>query len=388
MARLYLDNAATSWPKPDAVYDAVDQYQRQLGAAAGRGAYQSAQQAQRLVAETRAACARLLGISNPCQLVFTANGTASLNLAIHGLLRPNDHVVTTVCEHNSVLRPLHWHATHNGVKVSHVGCDDCGYVDPTAIAEAITPTTKLIAVTHASNVTGAIQPIAETARLAHDSGALLLVDAAQTAGCVPMNVEQLEIDLLACGGHKGLFGPLGSGLLYIRPGVEDRISTSIQGGTGVESMSSAQPEQLPEKFEAGNLNLPAIVGLGAAAKFIEEKTVENLQRHQHELTARLLTGLAEISGVTVYGPTDDQPRVAVVSCAIDRYDPQEFAAALDASCEIECRAGLHCAPKIHEALDTAEQGGLVRFSPGWSTTAEEIDQTIEAVASLASLSIQ
>lgn len=388
MARLYLDNAATSWPKPNTVYEAVDQYQRQLGAAAGRGAYQSAQQAQRLVAETRAAYARLLGISDPRQLAFTANGTASLNLAIHGLLCPNDHVVTTVCEHNSVLRPLHWHATHNDVKVTYVGCDHCGYVDPTAIAEAITPTTKLIAVTHASNVTGAIQPIAEIAEIAHDADALLLVDAAQTAGCVPLNVEHLDIDLLACGGHKGLLGPLGSGLLYIRPGVEDRMRASIQGGTGVKSSSSIQPEQLPEKFEAGNLNLPAIAGLGAAAKFIEEETVENLQRHHQELTAHLLTGLAEIPGVTVYGPTADQPRVGVVSCAIDGYDPQEFAAALDASCEIECRAGLHCAPRIHKALGSAEQGGLVRFSPGWSTTAEEIDQAIEAIASLASLSIQ
>jgi len=387
VTRIYLDNAATSWPKPDAVYEAVDHYQRDIGTAAGRGAYQSAQQAQRVVAESRAACARLLGIANPGQLVFTSNGTTSLNLAIHGLLKPGDHVVTTVCEHNSVLRPLHHQFEKNGVRVTYVGCDEAGFVGAAPVAEATSPKTRLVVVSHASNVTGAIQPIAEFARITHDADATLLVDAAQTAGCVPIDIEELGIDLLACGGHKGLLGPLGTGLLYIRPGLDEQLRTYIQGGTGTDSFSESQPDPMPEKFESGNLNVPAIAGLGVAARFLEEKNVSAVQLHHQQLTRQLLDGLAAIPGIRVVGPSADQPRVAVVSCAVDGYDPQEFAAALDASCNVECRAGLHCAPRMHAALGTSSSSGLVRFSPGWATTAAEIDTTLEAVAVLASMPV-
>jgi len=387
MDRIYLDNSATSWPKPEAVYEAVDRYQREIGASVGRGAYQSAQQAQRIVSETRATCARLLGIANPNQLIYTANGTAALNLAIHGLLNAGDHVVTTVCEHNSVLRPLHWQAEQNGVRVTYVGCDSAGYVGADPIAEAISPETRLVVVSHASNVTGAIQPIAEIAKVAHEAGSLILVDAAQTAGCVPIDVRTLDVDLLACGCHKGLLSPLGTGLLYIRPGLEKQLQSSSQGGTGTDSLAQTQPDQLPEKFEAGSLNLPAIAGLGAAANFLEKQTVAALRQHHRQLTSQLLDGLASLAGVTVFGPTADQPRVGVVSCAIQGYDPQEFAAALDASCGVECRAGLHCAPRMHAALGTDRNGGTVRFSPGWKTTAQEIDTTLEAIAALASMPV-
>jgi cysteine desulfurase family protein len=392
MDRIYLDNSATSWPKPDAVYDAVDRYQRQLGASAGRGAYQSAQQASRLVAETRTACAQLLGIADPNQLIFTANGTAALNLAIHGLLNSGDHVVTTVCEHNSVLRPLHWQAKHNGVEVTHVGCDSAGYVDPQDIARAIQPNTRLVAVIHASNGTGAIQPLDEIAAIlgntkAHDADALLLVDAAQTAGCVPIDVEGLGVDLLACGGHKSLLGPPGTGLLYLRPGLETQLRATHQGGTGTDSFSETPPEGLPEKFEAGSLNTLALAGLGAAAKHLAQQTVAAVQQHHNEITSQLLDGLAAIPGLTVHGPSVDQPRVAVVSCTIEGFDPQEFAAMLDASCGIECRAGLHCAPRMHAALGTAQTGGTVRFSPGWKTTTAEIDVALEAIATLASMPV-
>ncbi len=387
MERIYLDNSATTWPKPDAVYDAVDRYQRQLGASIGRGTYQSAQQAQRVVNETRSACARLLGIADPHQLIFTSNGTAALNLAIHGLLNPGDHVVTTVCEHNSVLRPLHWQTQNNRVQVTHVGCDSAGFVDPAAIAEAIAPNTRLIAIIHASNVTGAIQPIEEIAQIAHRANAFILVDAAQTAGCMPINVAEQSIDLLACGAHKSLLGPQGTGLLYIRPELNKQLRTLVQGGTGTDSLSSTPPEKLPEKFEPGSLNTLALVGLGAAAKHLEQQTVAAIQQHHNELTRQLLDGLATIPNITVHGPSADQPRVAVVSCTIDGYDPQEFAAALDASCGIECRAGLHCAPQMHTALGTAHTGGTVRFSPGWKTTPAEIDTTLEAIAALASMPV-
>ncbi len=384
--RIYLDNSATSWPKPEAVYEAVDHYQRDIGASAGRGAYQSAQQAQRIVTETRAACARFFGVTDHNQVIFTHNGTAALNLAIHGVLRKGDHVVTTVCEHNSVLRPLQMQIDQNEVEVTYVDCDPAGYVDPAAVTDALEPNTRLVAITHASNVIGAIQPIAEIARIAHEASAFILVDAAQTAGCVPIDVTVEEIDLLACGGHKGLLGPLGTGLLCIRPGLENQICPTQQGGTGTDSLSESQPEQLPDKYEAGNLNQHALAGLGAAIHFLEQQPATWHQSLQLR-TRQLLEGLATIPGVTTYGPTADQPRVGVVSCSVEGYDPQEFAAALDASCGIECRAGLHCAPRMHTALGTANTGGTIRFSPGWSTTAAEIDTTLEAIAALAAVPV-
>jgi len=366
------------------VYEAVDHYQRHVGASAGRGGYHSAQQAQRITREARAACAQLLGISSPNQLIFTSSGTASLNLAIHGLLKPGDHVVTTVTEHNSVLRPLYWQAEHNDVEITFIDCDSAGSVDAQTIAKAISPKTRLVAISHASNVTGALQPLAEIAQGVQKTSAMLLVDAAQTAGCVPLDVEQLGIDMLACGGHKGLLGPLGSGLLYLRPDAAETLTPLLQGGTGVDSQSQAQPQQLPERFEAGSLSLPAIAGIGAAAKVLQQRSVTAIQTHHQELSRRLIDGLNNIPGVMVCGPTTDQPRVAVVSCQVDGYDPQELAATLDASCGIQCRAGLHCAPRLHAALGTAALGGLVRFSPGWSTTAAEIDQTLAAITAIAS----
>jgi len=381
--RIYLDNAATSWPKPNAVYEAVDRYQRELGASAGRGAYKAAQDAQRIVSETRSACARLLGISDSRQLVFTSGGTASLNLAIHGLLNPGDHVVASVSEHNSVLRPLSHQVSHNGVIVDYLGCDAAGYVDPAALKRLIQPTTRLVVVSHASNVTGALQPVAEIARVAHDVGAYVLLDAAQTAGCIPIDVEKLDIDLLACGGHKGLLGPLGIGLLYMRPGLEEQLRTNCQGGTGTDSLASDQPNRLPEKFEAGSLSLPAIAGLGAAMQYLEQQSVAAICQHHCELTTMLIDGLSAIAGINVFGPAANQPRVGVVSCSVEGYDPQEFAAAIELVGEVECRAGLHCAPLMHSALKTDVHGGLVRISPGFSTTLDDIESTLAAIGALA-----
>jgi cysteine desulfurase family protein len=381
--RVYLDNAATSWPKPEPVYQAVDTYQRTLGTSAGRGSYRAGQQAQRTLDQTRAACATLLGCRDPRQLLFTAGGTAALNLAIHGVLRPGDQVVTTVAEHNSVLRPLHWQAQAHGAQLRTVGCDPQGYIDLAALEQALRPDTRLVVVTHASNVTGALQPIARIAELVRrHSPALLLVDAAQTAGCVPIDVDHWGMDLLACGGHKGLLGPLGTGLLYVRPGLEQQLRPLTQGGTGTDSLALEPPAQLPERFETGSLNLPALAGLGAAVRCVAEQTVEALQQHHHALADQLLSGLAAIAQLRVFGPPADQPRVGVVSCAVEGYSPHEFAAALDAGAGVECRAGLHCAPQMHAALGTDTLGGLVRFSPGWSTTPQEIDAALTAIAAL------
>ncbi|NOY43722.1 MAG: aminotransferase class V-fold PLP-dependent enzyme [Planctomycetes bacterium] len=377
--RIYLDNAATSWPKPEVVYTTIDSYQRTIGAAAGRAGYEHAQLAQRTVENTRTACAQFLGIADPRQLSFTSNGTDALNLAIHGLLRSGDHVVTTVCEHNSVLRPLNHQVLNNGVTVTYVNCDSEGFVDPDEIAQAIQPNTRFVSVIHASNVTGAIQPIAEISRLAHERDTQMLVDAAQTAGCLPIDVEQLGIDILATGGHKGLLGPLGTGLLYVQKDLVESVRPLRQGGTGTDSQDETQPQTMPEMLESGNLNVPAIAGLGAAVKFLSDRPSAD---HHTRLTKLLLDQLAEIRGVRVYGPRADQPRVCVVSFAVEGYDPQEFASALDAVGGVECRAGLHCAPRMHVALGTGESGGLVRVSPGWATTDDEIARAIACVGAL------
>jgi cysteine desulfurase / selenocysteine lyase len=229
-----------------------------------------------------------------------------------------------------------------------------------------------------------VQPIAAITQLAHRRGALVLVDAAQTAGSLPLDVDRLEVDLLACGGHKGLLGPLGTGLLFVREGLAEEIHPLRQGGTGIHSQADVQPAEMPARFEAGNLNVPALAGLAAGAKFLEQKGIESVFAHAAGLTLRLRTGLSAIDGITVIGPSTDRPRVGVVSFTVAGYDPQEFAAGLDTIGGLECRAGLHCAPRMHQALGTIDQGGTVRLSPGWSTSVEDIDRALELIATLAS----
>jgi cysteine desulfurase family protein len=324
-----------------------------------------------------------LGAEEPRRIVFTLNGTDSLNLAIYGLLKPGDHVVTTVVEHNSVLRPLRRLEESGGVSVTRVACDREGVVDAHEIARAVTPQTRLIALVHASNVTGALQPVEEVGRIARERRLLYLVDAAQTAGRVPIDVRELGCSLLAAPGHKGLMGPLGTGVLYIAPGVEQQLASVRQGGTGTQSEEDRQPESLPDKYEAGNLNVPALAGLAAGAAWLQEQTLEELHRRVSELTERLVDGLREVEGVTVLGPSDPARRIDVVSMVIAGLPPQEAAVMLDTAHHIQTRPGLHCAPLMHRALGTAEGGGTLRFSVGPFNTAEEIDQTIGAVAEIA-----
>jgi cysteine desulfurase family protein len=381
--RIYLDNAATSWPKPETVYAAVDRYQREVGAAAGRAAYADAVEAQRVVDDARRGCAALWGVDDSRRIVFGANGTDALNLAIHGVLRFGDHVVTTVCEHNSVLRPLAEARRRLGAEVDYIGCDGAGCVDPEDVRRALRSRTRLVAITHASNVTGAVQPVAEIGRIARDAGALLLVDVAQSAGHLPVDIDALGADLLAASGHKGMLGPLGTGLLALREGVEQRLAPTRQGGTGLNSSEDVQPAELPHRYEAGNLNTPALAGLAAAARFLAERSVEKIAAHEAALVARLCAGLESLPAVHLHGPSTGQPRAPVVAFSVEGYDPQEFAAALDSSFGVECRAGLHCAPRMHAALGTLERGGLVRLSCGWSTTANDVDRALEAIAALA-----
>ena len=383
--RAYLDNAATSWPKPDSVYEAVRAAMCELGAPAGRSAYAEAAEVEALVGEARRQAAELLGAEDPRRIIFTSNATDALNLAIHGSLARGDHVVTTVVEHNSVLRPLRRWASR-GVELTHIRCDAQGWIDPQEVEAAIRPNTRLIALTHASNVTGTVQACEDVGRIAREHGVLFLVDAAQTAGHWPIDVRDLACSFLAAPGHKGLLGPLGVGLLYIAPGVEQRLEPVRQGGTGTLSDSDLQPDTLPDKYEAGNLNVPGILGLLAGLRFVRERGVQSLQVHQRHLTARLLEGLGGVGQVTTFGSADSDRRVGVVSLVVAGYDPQEAAGMLDAAYRVQVRSGLHCAPLMHQALGTFAAGGTLRISIGPFNTLEEIDLAVRALAELAETS--
>jgi len=383
MIRTYLDNAATSWPKPPAVYQAVDHYQREVGAAVGRGVYGEAIAAQEIVEHARRAVAQWIGAREARQIAFALNGTDALNIALHGALAEGGHVVTTLAEHNSVLRPLTTLEEQGRIEVTRIGCDAAGVVDPDAIRRALRPTTRVVAVVHASNVTGALQPAAEIGAVARAHGALFLLDAAQTVGEIPFNVEALNVDLLAAPGHKGLLGPLGTGFLYIRPGVEQQIGPLRQGGTGTHSDRDRQPDEMPEKYEAGNLNVPGIAGLGAGIRWLAVQGVAALRQRAIARTGMLIDGLSSIKGIRIYGPHAPEARVAVVSITLAGYDPQELAATLDAAFRVQVRAGLHCAPLMHRSLGTLATGGTVRFSLGPLNTDEDVRVAISAVAEVA-----
>ena len=376
--RIYLDNAATSWPKPEAVYAAVENYQRTLGVAAGRSAYQSADAVARLVDQARASVARLINSADPSRVTFAFNGTDALNIAIHGTLSRADHVVTTVIEHNSVLRPLSELRRRCQIEVSYVDCDETGRIAPRDIASALRPNTRLIAISHASNVTGAIQPIDEIATMVAEHPALLLVDAAQSLGHVRVQVDA-GIDLLASSGHKGLLGPLGTGVLYVGPHAANSFNSFRQGGTGTASEDDRQPEVLPEKLESGNLNVAGIVGLLAGVNTIQQQGLETLRRHEVELTDYLMSKLAAFESVTIWGPPSARDRVGVVSFTIDGHDPHEVSALLDTIAGIETRSGLHCAPRMHKRLGTAETQGTVRASLGPLNTAKDIDTLVNTL---------
>ncbi len=358
---------------------AGDRYLRHVGAAAGRGVYQQATEAGRIIDQTRQAIARFLGAADSNHIVFTANGSDSLNLAIHGLLRPGDHVISTAAEHNSVLRPLRNCQDKLGVDVSYVSCDSSGQIDPDDILAELRPKTRLVAMLHASNVTGVIQPVSEVGQICRQHGVFFLLDAAQSLGHLPINVNEIHADLLAASGHKGLLGPLGTGLLYLRQGIEDQLHAIRQGGTGSSSESDLQPQSLPDKYETGNLNVAAIAGLAAGIQWLEQQTIPKIREHELALTQQLRAGLRQIQSVTVHGPEASNASVGVVSISIEGYDPQEAAAALDSAFHVQVRAGLHCAPRIHQAIGTFDRGGTVRFSIGPFNTTDDIEIAVQAV---------
>ena len=379
--RIYLDNAATSWPKPDVVYDAVDQYLRSNGAPAGRSVYVEAQDVERRVQETRNLAARLLGGVAPANIVFTCNGTDSLNLAIHGLVRPGDHVVTTLLEHNSVLRPLRYLERHADVEVTRVGCGADTLVDPDEVWRAVRPTTRLIVWTHMSNVTGARQQVSAVCRQAAERDLPCLIDAAQSLGHEPVEFAALPTTLVAAPAHKGLLGPLGLGILTIPDQLVERLRPIRQGGTGTSSERDTQPESLPDRYESGNHNVPGILGLCEGLRWLLEQDRDTLRGELALRSRELRDGLDRLDNVRVFGPPSEF-QGPVVSFLVDGFGPQEVAAMLDSAHRIQARAGYLCAPKVHELIGASEEG-VVRFSPGCFTTAEDTAAAVDAVAEIA-----
>ncbi|OIQ60618.1 putative cysteine desulfurase [Moorella thermoacetica] len=375
---IYLNNAATSWPKPETVYQAHDAYLRHLSGSVNRGAGGASLDAGRAVLETRELLAGFFNIREPEQVIFTPNATEALNLALQGLLEPGDHVVISSLEHNAVARPLHA-LQEKGVEYTIVNCDSRGRLNPGDVERAIGPRTRLICLTHASNVTGTILPVNEVGEIARRHHLQYLVDTAQTAGEIPVDVEAAGITLLAFTGHKGLLGPPGTGGLYIR--YPDAIRPLIYGGTGSRSEHLTQPEVLPDKYESGTVNAPAIAALGAGVRFIRETGLNNIRRHTMELTARLLEGLRRLPGVTLYGPPDSGERVPVVSLNIRGLSPGEASAWLADHYDIVTRPGLHCAPLAHQTIGTLQTGTL-RLSPGFFNTAAEIEAALAAIKEL------
>ncbi len=376
---IYLDNAATSHPKPESVYKKVDEVLRHISANPGRSGHRLAIEADRTIFDARESVARLFNIEHADRIIFTPNATGALNLAITGLLKPGDHCITTAMEHNSAVRPLKF-LSLTGVEVTKVPVSREGVIDPEDIGASIKENTKLVAFTHASNVIGTITPAREIIEKAHGKGVLCLLDAAQTAGNVPIDVEGLDIDFLACPGHKGLYGPQGTGFLYIAPHV--KLRPILFGGTGSRSDLESMPDFLPDRHEAGTLNTPGIAGLGAGAEFLASTGVENVRRHEVALCSRLMGGLKEIEGVKVYGVPDPERRASVVSFNIDGADPASVGNLLDSDYDIAVRVGIHCAPDAHRSMGSYPTGA-VRMSPGFFTTADNIDQAVQAVREIA-----
>ncbi|HAY80427.1 MAG TPA: aminotransferase class V-fold PLP-dependent enzyme [Planctomycetaceae bacterium] len=387
MNRIYLDNAATSWPKPDAVYASVDRYLRQNGAPAGRGQSHEAAEVSRQIAQLRTRIAELLGAPHAGQIVFTFNGTDSLNLAIRGIVRSGDHVITTQVEHNSTLRPLRSLEQQGEVELTIVRCDDQGMIDVDDVRAQIKPNTALIALNHVSNVTGTIQPAQAIGKLAREHDLVFLLDAAQSLGHMPVDLQQINCDLLAAPGHKGLLGPLGTGILYVAERLVERLAPLRLGGTGTKSELMTQPESMPDKFEAGNHNVPGLLGLGAGVQYLNERSIADLERHERSLTKQLLDALEATEGVRVQGPSQLVDRLGVVSFQLGQHEPGELATLLEMSAGVQGRPGLHCAPLIHQALGTADQGGTMRLSVGAFTTTNDVVAAIEGIRQLATMSL-
>ena len=379
---IYFDNAATSWPKPDAVLEAMSRFMTEVGASPGRSAHHLSVESGRIVYDTREALARLFNVADPLHIVFGPNCTEALNLALNGLLRPGHHVVTSSMEHNSVMRPLRALEQAGSVEVEVVACSSEGFLDPSDLEAALKPHTRMIVLNHGSNVVGTVLPIAEAGEIARRHDVLLLVDAAQTAGAYPLDMEAMHIDLLAFSGHKALFGPQGTGGLCIGERVAiDQMRPIKRGGTGSRSESEEQPRFLPDMCESGTPNAVGLAGLGAGVKYVMQEGVERIRAHELDLTRRVIADLREIPGVTVYGGHHAELQTATVSFNIEGLAPSEVGLRLDEGYGIMSRVGLHCAPAAHRTIGTFPVG-TVRFGLSYLNTLDEVAAAVAAVRAL------
>lgn len=372
---IYLDNAATTFPKPEAVYDAVMDCMKNYCANPGRSGHKLAMKSAREIYDARENIAKLFNIDNPMNIVFTNNATDSLNLAIKGIVNSGDHIITTSMEHNSVIRPIKA-LEKLGIENTIVQCDKDGFLDVKDLEKAIKPNTKLIVTTHASNVCGTLIDIKTVSEIAKLHNILYLVDASQTAGVYNIDLKEVYADMLAAPGHKGLLGPQGTGILYIREGLN--INILKEGGTGSKSEDLFQPDLFPDKYESGTHNTPGIAGLNEGVKFILKEGINKIKEHEEELCRYMLERLNEVPNIKIYGTKNANERASVIAINIGNMDSGEITFLLDNEYDIATRSGIHCAPLAHKTLGTFEQGA-VRFSMGYFNTKEEIDKAIEAL---------
>lgn len=377
---IYLDNAATTFPKPREVLETMLRSYIQTGVSPGRGSYDLALEAEDIVRDARGKLARFFGAPDPDRIVFASNATDALNIAFHGLLQPGDHVVSTRLEHNSVLRPLHHFRERGWISFDLVSFDAGGFIDPGDIARNIKRNTRLVVVSHASNVLGSVQPVKEIGAVCAERGIPLLIDAAQSAGRIPIDMTAWNVSAVAFTGHKALFGPTGTGGLAICPGLD--MKAGRFGGTGVDSRSLMHTESFPHRLEAGTLNLIGIMGLSAGIDYIARQGIETIHEKEMALLKRLRDGLSQVRKVEMYCAEDLSAHVAVLTANMDGINPEDAGAILDGDFNIAVRVGLHCAPLVHEDIGTIDRGAI-RFSPGMFNTPEDIDRAIEAVERMA-----
>ncbi len=378
---IYLDYGATSFPKPEEVYQQMDSFYRNYGVNPGRSGYDMCMMAGNMVETTRQLMTSFFNGTDPNRLIFTLNATDALNLAIFGMLEKGDHAITTTIEHNSVLRPLYLLATRSGVEVDYIPFDSKGFVHPEDIAKKMRKNTRLVAVNHGSNVLGTVQPIKEIGTLCRERGIPFLIDSSQTAGKIQVDLEVQNIDVIAFTGHKSLLGPMGSGGLYVREGVEIRHTRA--GGTGVRSAVRGHLDEYPYRLEYGTPNLPGIAGLNAGVKWIQQRGMHTIHEHETKLVTKLRDGLREIDGVVMYCQDDLTNHIAVLAFNIEGLEALDTGTMLDVDYNIACRTGLHCAPMVHEQIGTDKIHGTVRFGLGPHNTEQEITTAIEAVREIA-----
>jgi cysteine desulfurase family protein len=379
---IYLDNAATSFQKPKEVETAMVKFLREVGANPGRSGHRLSIEAARILYAARESTAELFNVKDPLRIVFCLNATEAINLALCGILRPNDHVITSSMEHNSVMRPLR-RLEQQGVELSIAQCSPEGFLDPENIKKLIKKNTALIVMNHASNVTGSILPVSQVGKIAREHNILFLVDSAQTGGCYPIDINRDFIDLLVFSGHKNLFGPQGTGGLIIGDRVDTKkLSPLKTGGTGSRSEHEVQPDFLPDIYESGTLNTIGLAGLGAGIRFILEQGINTIRAHEMKLTHSLINGLKDIPETIVYGGHDPEKQTGAVSFNINGISPSEISTRLDEEYEIMCRVGLHCSPAAHKTIGTFPDGA-VRLSISYFNTPEEISLTIKSISELA-----